>query len=53
MEVRGIELTNGWYEHGIKEAFYIKALDPSSNRHMGARHQLSSIWNQNDTKLVT
>ena len=37
---------SNWFERGVHEAIYIKALNPSLNKQGGARFKLSSAWEQ-------
>ena len=42
-EVKTLDRESSWYERGVKEAIYIRALRPSLNRD-GGRFQLPHIW---------
>ena len=41
-----------WFERGVKEAIYVKTMNPSLNKHGGVRHKLSSAWNENLASIV-
>ena len=40
-----------WFERGVKEAIYIKALNPSLNRD-GGRYNLPAVWDNIIKKRV-
>ena len=49
-EVKILDRESSWYERGVKEAIYIRALRPSLNRD-GGRFQLPHIWDPLLTSL--
>ena len=49
-EVKILDRESSWYEQGVKEAVYIRALRPSLNRD-GGRFQLPHIWDPLLTSL--
>ena len=40
-----IKREKAWFDRGVQEAIFIKALNPSLNKRGGARFLLSSTWN--------